>query len=98
MKKFLKYLLYILVGIFALIGIFAIGGLWYLYSHGYDIQIVVIMYPVGAVFCTIDPEDVLIPGSTELVRHAYHIMLRDICFHFRDPFGIRTVDLFDQLI
>ena len=40
MKKFLKYLLYILVGLFALIGIFAIGGLWYLYSHGYDIQIV----------------------------------------------------------
>ena len=40
MKKFLKYLLYILFGLFALIGIFAIGGLWYLYSHGYDIQIV----------------------------------------------------------
>ena len=38
MKKFLKYLLIIVVGIFALIGIFAVGGLWYLFSHGYDVQ------------------------------------------------------------
>ena len=36
--KFLKYLLYILVGLFALIGIFAIGGLWYLFSHDYNIH------------------------------------------------------------
>ena len=40
MKKFLKYLWRILVGIFALIGILVVGRLWYLYSHGYDIQIV----------------------------------------------------------
>ena len=40
MKKFLKYLWRILVGIFALIGLLAVGLLWYLYSQGCDIQIV----------------------------------------------------------
>ena len=40
MKKFLKYLFRIVVGIFALIGMLTVGRLWYLYSHGYDIQFV----------------------------------------------------------
>lgn len=39
MMKFLKYLLYVIVGIFALIGMLVVGRLWYLDSHGYDIDI-----------------------------------------------------------